>query len=208
MSSSDPHRIETVEALRTLVGEKLPGIELKVERELTAHARAFIERSPFLVLSTADGEGRQDASPKGDEPGFVVIEDDRTFVIPDRSGNRLVFGLQNILSNPQVGVLFIIPGTPETVRVNGRAELTADPELLGRMAARGKRALLGIRVTVDECFFHCAKAFLRSKLWNHASWPERQRISFGRMFAEKMGGDDKLAAAVDESVERDYRTNL
>jgi hypothetical protein len=208
MRQTDPHRIETVEALRALIGEKLPGMELKVYDHLNANARAFVERSPFLVLTTADADGRQDASPKGDGPGFVLIEDERRLVIPDRTGNRLIFGLQNILANPRVGVLFLIPGTPETLRVNGSAELTGDPALRERLTARGKPALLGIRVHVEECFFHCAKAFLRSRLWDPPSWPERQRISFGRMFAERTGADDKVAAAVDDAVERDYRTNL
>jgi hypothetical protein len=208
MGPTDPHRIESLAALRAIVGETLPGLELKVQDHLDRHARAFIERSPFLVLSSADAEGRQDASPKGDSPGFVHIQDERTFVIPDRPGNRLVFGLQNILANPRVGVIFLIPGTPETLRVNGTAELTADPELRERMAARGKQALLGIRVRVEECFFHCAKAFLRSRLWQPESWPERQRISFGRMLAERVGGDEKVVSAVDAAIEQDYRTNL
>jgi hypothetical protein len=208
MSTVDPHRIGTVEALRAVVGANIPGLELKVQDHLDEFARDFIARAPFLVLSTADAEGRQDASPKGDGPGFVLLEDERTLVIPDRPGNKLVFGLQNILANPHVGLLFLIPGTNETLRVAGRAELTRAPALLERLSARGKPAVLAIRVHVDECFFHCAKAFIRSELWKPERWPERLRISFGRMMVRKLGGDEKTADAVDAAVEQDYRTNL
>jgi PPOX class probable FMN-dependent enzyme len=203
------HAIGSVEALRAVVGEPTPGIELKVYGELPEEARAFVARSPFLVLSTADADGNLDASPKGDAPGFVMIEDDATLVIPDRPGNKLVYGHTNIIEQPHVGILFIVPGTTETLRVNGRATLTADPALLERLAARGRPAILAIRVEIDECFFHCSKAFLRSQLWKADTWPERPPISFGRMFARRLGVDDpELATTIDASVEADYRTNL
>ena len=118
--------IKTEQDLRAVIGEEIPGLSEKVEARLNDFAVDFIARSPFLVLSTADGEGRLDASPKGDAPGFVAVEDDRTLLIPDRLGNRLAYGHRNILVNPHVGVLFMIPGTSETLRVNGRATLTAD----------------------------------------------------------------------------------
>ena len=205
---SDRHAITTSEALREVVGQAPPGLDLKNENVLNEYAIGFIARSPFLVLSTADAEGTLDASPKGDGPGFVLVEDERTIVIPDRPGNKLAYGHLNILDNPKVGVLLMIPGTPETLRINGRAELTSDPELLARLAARGKPAVLAIRVAVEECFFHCAKAFIRSQLWKPESWPERQKISFGRMFAKKIGAADEVAKKVDEAVEADYRDNL
>jgi predicted pyridoxine 5'-phosphate oxidase superfamily flavin-nucleotide-binding protein len=119
-----------------------------------------------------------------------------------------VYGLQNILINPRVGVIFMLPGTPETVRVNGRATLTSDPELLARLAARGKPAVLAIRVRVEECFHHCAKAFLRSKLWKPETWQERMKISFGKMAAKRMKLGDEVAARFDAAVEDDYRNNL
>jgi PPOX class probable FMN-dependent enzyme len=205
---SDSHSILTPEALREIVGEPPPGLDLKNESSLNEYAREFIARSPFLVLSTADAAGTLDASPKGDGPGFVLVEDEHTIVIPDRPGNKLAYGHVNILDNPKVGILFMIPGTPETLRINGTAELTSDPELLARLAARGKPAVLAIRVGVDECFFHCAKAFIRARLWNTDSWPERQKVSFGRMFAEKVGAKQEVADKVDEAVEADYRDNL
>lgn len=208
MSSHDPHRIATVEDLRATIGELNPAVSLKIEPSLNDPARDFIARSPFLLLATSDASGRQEVSPKGDQPGFVAIEDERTLLIPDRKGNRLVMGLQNILANPHVGTIFLIPGTPETLRVNGTAELTRDPDVCRRLTARGEPALLAIRLRIEECFFHCAKAFLRADLWKPASWPERQRVSFGEMFVKKVGGDEKVAAAIDEAIELDARTNL
>ena len=168
----------------------------------------FIGRSPFLVLATADAEGNEDASPKGDGPGFVAVEDANTLLIPERKGNRLMFSLRNILANPQVGIIFLVPGTDETFRVNGTATLSDDPDLLVRLSARGAPALLAIRVTVRECFFHCAKAFIRSQLWKPESWPARQKISFGKILTAQIGGGEKLAEQVDKAVEQDYKNNL
>lgn len=209
MAKGDSHRLDTVEKLRAIVGEPGAGIELKVYDHLEEEAIAHIASSPFIVLATSDADGNLDASPKGDDPGFVVVEDERTLLIPDRPGNRLAYGLTNIVENPRVGVMFIIPGTTETLRVNGSAELRSDPELLTQLEARGKPAILIIRVTVDQCFFHCSKAFLRSKLWKHETWPEHPKVSFGRMFARRIdGADDNLADVIDQGVEADYRTNL
>jgi len=141
MATSDEHLIVTVEQLRDLISEPNPLVRMKVLPELDALAMDFIRRSPFLVLSTADAEGNQDASPKGDHPGFVLIENPSTIVIPERKGNKLLFGLQNIIANPHVGLVCMLPGTGETLRVNGSAELTTDPELLGKLTARGAPAL-------------------------------------------------------------------
>ncbi len=201
MASADPHTIRTSEELRELIGEPHELAPLKVFRELEDTARGFIERSPFLLLSTSDAEGNQDVSPKGDPPGFVEIEDDRTLLIPDRPGNKLLFGLANILSNSHVGILFMVPGTGETLRVNGRAEITRDPELMQRLAARGKPAKLAIRIMIDEWFFHCPKAFMRSKLWESSSWPERQRISFGKLLAKRLDKGVDFADGIDANLE-------
>jgi PPOX class probable FMN-dependent enzyme len=205
---SSEHDIRSVDELRAIVGEPSPVTPVKILPALDSYMQEFIRRSPFLVLATADADGRQDASPKGDQPGFVRIEDERTLVVPERNGNRLVMSLQNVLANPHVSLLFVIPGTPETLRVNGTARLTRDPELCAQLAARGKPALLAMRVAVDECFFHCAKAFLRSSLWKPETWPERQRLSFGKMLAPRIGADDSVAQLIDQAVEEDYRTNL
>ena len=208
MAADDPHRITTLGELRAIIGASSPATQVKVGEALDETARAFIGRSPFLLLATADGAGRADVSPKGDQPGFVAVEDGRTLLIPDRSGNKLVFGFQNILENPNVGVLFLVPGTGETLRVNGRASLTKDPAILERLAARGKPALLAIRVRIEETFFHCAKAFLRAALWKPETWPTDVKVSFGKIMAGKMGGGDEVAQVIDALVEEGYRTDL
>lgn len=206
--SKDPYRIHDLSGLREVIGDPLALVEQKVDPALGEIESDYVRRSPFVLLSTADGQGHQDVSPKGDGPGFVLIEDPTTLVIPDRPGNKLVYGLTNILENPEVGVIFLTPGTPETLRVNGRAELSTDPALLQKLAARGKPAVVAIRVHVREVFFHCAKAFLRSELWKPDTWPERVKISFGRQFARKLGTDNATAAQIDKAIEEDYRTNL
>ncbi len=205
---TDKHSITTAERLREVVGAEIPGLAEKNQDCLNEFAIDFLSRCPFLVLSTSDANGRADASPKGDAPGFVEVEDERTLIIPDRRGNKLAYGHLNIIENPHVGVLFMIPGTPETLRVNGRAELTSNPTLLEQLAARGKPAVLAIRVHIDECFFHCAKAFIRSDLWKPDAWPDRQKISFGRMYAKQRGADEATAQEIDAFVEADYRDNL
>jgi uncharacterized protein len=200
--------ITTLEALRAIIGEPNPVVQVKLWQTLEPPARAFIARSPFVALATSDASGTIDVSPKGDEPGFVAVEDERTLLVPDRKGNKLVMGLQNVLANPRIGLLFFVPGTNETLRVNGRAGLTADPAVCARLAARGQPAQLAIRVTVDECFFHCGKAFLRAGLWKPETWPADVRVSFGKMLAPKFGGDEALEKQIDAAIEDDYRTNL
>ena len=200
--------IKTIEQLREIVGEPHPELGEKNIDHIDDYAAAFIADSPFIVLSTADAEGRVDASPKGDSPGFVWVEEKKTIIIPDRPGNKLAYGHQNIIANPNVGVLFVIPQTNETLRVNGRAELTSDESVLEKLAARGKPAVLAIRVTVEECFFHCGKAFIRSELWHPDEWKGRHRVSFGEMYAQRKSLDNSVAEAIDDSIDQDYRLNL
>jgi PPOX class probable FMN-dependent enzyme len=205
---ADDHRLTTIEEVRAIIGDEVPAVRAKLFQGLDATARDFIAHAPLVLLATTDAEGRPDVSPKGDGPGFVAIEDDGTLVVPDRKGNKLIFGLQNILANPHVALIFLVPGTEETLRVHGSAELTVDPAVLERLAARGQPALLAIRVRVERCFFHCAKAFKRSRLWQPESWPARLRISFGKMLAPKLGGSDDLAQSIDRMIEEDYEKNL
>ncbi|HEV8144307.1 MAG TPA: pyridoxamine 5'-phosphate oxidase family protein, partial [Methylomirabilota bacterium] len=158
--------------LRALVGEPSELARKKQLDHLDAHCRAFIAHAPFLLLGTADATGRCDVSPKGDAPGFVQVLDDHHLVIPDRPGNKRIDGMRNILENPHVGVIFLVPNKEETLRVNGRAAITRDPELLARMEVGGKRPLLAIGVEVEEVFMHCAKAFKRGSLWQPEKWPD------------------------------------
>ena len=205
---NDPHLLATLEQVRAIIGPEIPLIRQKLWPALEKNSIRFIERSPLLLLSTVSADGHPDVSPKGDGPGFVAIVDERTLLIPERKGNKLILGLQNILATGRVALVFLVPGTEETVRVHGRAELTSEPALLERLTERGQPALLAIRVHVEQVFFHCAKAFKRSKLWQPDTWPENLRISFGRMFAEKLGAGDDAAQQLDKALEEDYRTNL
>lgn len=204
----DAHELRTVADVRAVIGEPHQSVMVKVSDALDEMAIDFIARAPFLVLATASADGASDASPKGDQPGFVLVEDRRTLLIPERKGNRMILSLQNILANPQVAVLFMVPGTDETLRVQGRASLTTDRVALERLVARGQPALLAIRLAVDTCFFHCAKAFRRSQLWQPATWPERMQVSFGRQLAPRLGGGAELAKKIDDAIEADYRENL
>jgi PPOX class probable FMN-dependent enzyme len=208
VSAADPHRLETLDQLRAIIGAESPGTRTKLNDALDETARGFVAKSPFALLATCDAEGRPDVTPRGDGPGFVAVADDRTLLIPEQKGNRLIFSLQNILANPRVALIFLVPGTEETFRVHGTAELTADPSVLAELEQRGKPALLAIRVRVERCFFHCAKAFKRASLWKPETWPEPLRISFGTLFVKKFGADAELAAKIDASIEENYRTEL
>ena len=162
--------------LRAHMGAVNPLAERKVLDRLDAHCRDFIALSPFLVLATADGEGRADASPRGDAPGFVEVVDERTLFIPDRRGNNRVDSFGNVLASPGVGLIFMVPGIAETLRVNGRATLTRDPDLLAPATVQERTPTLGLLVAVEEAFFHCGKALIRSKLWDPATRGRAQRV--------------------------------
>ncbi len=204
-------RIESIDQLRGLLGEPHSLIQQKISSELTPEACEYIEKSPLLFLATTGGDNVT-VSPKGDQAGFVRILDDRTLLIPERPGNKLLHGLSNILRTGSIGLLFVIPGTEETLRVNGSAALFEDDDICRDMAANGKPALLLIKVEVQECFFHCAKAFKRSKSWQPDSWQEPHKVNFGKQIADKSGrgriGRAAIEKAVDAAVKVDYKINL
>jgi uncharacterized protein len=206
--TQDMHELRTVDHVRGIIGDSHKSVMVKVSETLDAMSIDFIGRAPFLVLATSSRDGSADVSPKGDQPGFVLVEDSRTLLIPDRKGNRMILSLQNILENPKVAVLFMVPGTDETLRVQGEATLTSDSETLARLSARGQPALLAIRLAVESCFFHCAKAFRRSQLWHPETWAPAHRVSFGKQMAPRLGGGAELAQRIDEAIEADYRDNL
>jgi len=165
----DPHRIADVATLERLYGAPSgPAVEKELDY-IHPHYRTLIEASPFVVLATSGPDGL-DTSPRGDEPGFVAVEDDRTLMIPDRRGNNRVDSLRNIISNPHVALLFLIPGVGETLRVNGRATISTAPALLERFGVDGKLPRSVIVVRVDTVFFQCSRAVWRAKLWD----PEQQ----------------------------------
>lgn len=205
-------RIESVEQLRNLIGQPHSLTQQKISPELTPEAREFIGKSALLFMASAGSLDELTVSPKGDLPGFVRVLDDHTLLIPERPGNKLLHGLCNILSTSSIGLLFVIPGTEETLRVNGSASLYEDEEICQDMAANGKSALLLIKVDVKECFFHCAKAFKRSHAWQPASWQAPMKINFGKQIARNAASDKlsraAIALAVDAAVQVDYKMNL
>jgi PPOX class probable FMN-dependent enzyme len=206
--SADSHLLPDIAALRQIIGPETPAVRTKLFPELDPMMVEFIARSPFLLLSTADAEGRPDVTPRGDDPGFVAAPDPRTLWIPERKGNRMVLALQNVLANPRVALIFLVPGTEETLRVHGIATLRSDPEVCARLTARGQPALLAIHVQVEQCFFHCAKAFKRARLWQPATWPAPLRVSFGKLFAKRLGAGEEVARNIDRAIAEDYENNL
>jgi len=174
--------VSNADELRRLVGSPVKRVAEKVRPDLHPIDREWLAASPFCLLATAAADGTCDVSPKGDPPGFTHVLDDRTIAIPDRPGNRRVDGFANLLENPHVGLIFVIPGRPDTLRINGSARLVREAPFFDELVVAGHRPSLAIVVDVEEVFYHCSKAFLRSALWNPASWaptavPSRARIA-------------------------------
>lgn len=178
------HRVTSLEQLEALYGTPSPGAVAKEIHHINQGYRRLIEAAPFIALATSGPEGL-DCSPKGDAPGFVAILDERTLALPDRPGNNRIDGLRNVLRDPRVAILFLIPGAAETLRVNGRAEISIEPELLQRFAVNGKLPPSVLIVRVESIYFHCAKAIMRSKLWDEASKVDPRSLpSAGTLRAE------------------------
>jgi uncharacterized protein len=156
---------------RELMGEPPPPCVAKTITSLDRHCRAFIGRSPFVLIASANAQGRMDISPKGDAPGFVRILDDKTLAVPDRPGNRRADTFTNILENPKVGLIFLVPGKTETLRVSGTAKIVRDSDLRESMSVNGKAPDFALVVGTEEAFFHCSKCIMRSNLWKPADWP-------------------------------------
>jgi len=198
--------VEDIAEIREIYGEPAERTVKKQLPRLEKHSRAFIKLSPFLVIASTDPSGRCDASPKGDAPGFVAVLDDQTLLIPDRLGNNRVDTISNLLAAPGIGLIFFVPGINETLRVNGRAQITTDPALLKPCAVNGKVPRSGILITADEVYFHCGKALIRADLWNpekhvpRGEWP-----SLGRIIAEQIGTDPEEG---ERMTAESYRTRL
>jgi len=175
--------ITTAEQLRAVVGEPVRRAVVKQRDRLDDTDRAFIARSPFQMIATAGADGRVDVSPKGDPAGSVLVLDDHTLAIADRPGNRRVDGFLNILENPHVGLIFLVPRRSDTLRVNGTARIVRNPSYAEVMGHRGHVPDLVLEVTVEEVFTHCAKAFLRSDLWKPERWPDDDLPSIAQMAA-------------------------
>jgi uncharacterized protein len=168
--------VQTLEELRSLYGLPSQRAVQKQRETLDRNAREFIALSPFVLIASTDTEGRCDVSPKGDAPGFVRALDEKHLVIPDRPGNNRLDSLVNLLEHPRIGLLFLIPGRGDTLRVNGKARIVRDEDLLAHLAVDGRKPKTAIGVEVDEVYLHCPKAFMRSSLWSPESWPSPDAI--------------------------------
>jgi PPOX class probable FMN-dependent enzyme len=200
------HEITSEAELRELLGEPLPHVAAKERPALDAIHRQWLAASPFCLVATSAADGSCDVSPKGDPPGSTLVLDARTIALPERAGNRRADGYRNILGNPHVGLLFLIPGRGDTLRINGRATLTTEPALLDRMVVKGHRPLLAVVVAIEQVFFHCAKAFLRSQLWEPETWqpdavPPRAVIAKGER-------PDQSLADLERYYGEQYRAGL
>jgi len=200
--------VTTEEQFRAVMGLPSSAVVRKELTALDAHARAFIARSPFVIVGTTGADGHVDMSPKGDPPGFVQVLDDTTIAIPDRLGNRRADTFKNLLVNDQIGLIFFIPGKQETLRVGGRAIIVRDQSLRERMAVRDKVPDFAIVVGVTRMFFHCAKCVIRSDLWRHEAWPGLDGLS---SIAEAMVSAAKLNMSVADAqaiADKDIETRL
>ena len=208
MQLNEQHIVKSLGQLREVISEPPELLGMKVLQSLDDDAREFVAEAPLIFLCTQDGTGAMDVSPKGDAPGFVEVADETTLIVPDRPGNKLAYGFRNLLECPELSLIFVRPGIRETLRINGTGQITRDPQILERFAVNGKPAVLCTVVTVRECFFHCGKALIRSKLWQPDSWAAERKISFGKQFARLTGGDKTAAEQIDSVVADDYANNL
>ena len=179
------------------VKHKLPYIDEAATR--------FLKQCPFVIVSTADAQGRCDASPKGDPPGFIEIGDKHTLYLPDRAGNKMFQSISNILENPHVGLLFLIPGEEWTMRINGHARITDEPQLLEKLSARNRPAQLAIEVKVEECYFHCPKSFKRAELWNTDKFHKYNGDSWGVILAQRTKMEKEKAQELDGMIEKSVK---
>jgi len=191
---------------------RMPGdvVVQKVLSRLDGHARTFIEAAPFVLVGTASPDGTADVSPKGGPAGFVVVLDDQRLAIPDLAGNNLLDSITNIVNGSGIGLLFVVPGVDETLRVNGRACVTTDPSVLDACAVKDRRPKTAIGVTVTQQYMHCAKAFRRSGLWNTETWPNRATLpSLGCILRDQMPSLGEVAVeTLDEMLEADYARTI
>jgi PPOX class probable FMN-dependent enzyme len=203
------YEISTESALRELLGD--PVHELVVVKStpvLTTSLQRFIERSPFACLATYGADGSCDLSPRGDPPGFIKVVNEKTLFLPERPGNKRLDSVIKIIHQPQLALLFLIPGTLETVRVNGTGIVTTDPEQLARCSINGKLPELGVLITVEESFGHCSKAFRRSRLWSKDYVTKDGVPSLAEMMAEHLDLDQSLSNELDEGIENDVKTRM
>jgi uncharacterized protein len=200
--------IKTPGELAALYDAPSDGVRAKAVATFDEHCCAFIARSPFVLVATADADGRCDVSPRGGAPGFVSVLDDTRLAIPDASGNNRLDTVQNVVESGRVGLLFLIPGLAETLRVNGRACISRDPVLLAQHVTSGKTPKVVIGVDLDEAFLHCAKAFIRSTLWESSTWPDRDGLARpAQIWKDHMGMPEPLEE-IEDWLAKDYANRL
>ena len=200
--------IQSEEEFREIMGSPGPRVLAKSTYHIDPHSKAFIEKSPFLLLSSIGEDGQATVSPKGDPNGFVQVLDDHTLIIPERPGNKRAETFQNILHNPNVGLIFMVPGKGETLRISGQARIVSDESLRKRFVINGKVPLFVIGIDVGEIYFHCAKAITRSKLWKTESWPDVSGLaSLGQIMVDN-GKLTDSKESMEEIVANDARDRL
>ncbi|MEV4678678.1 MULTISPECIES: pyridoxamine 5'-phosphate oxidase family protein [Actinomadura] len=208
MQPSEIRAVRSEAELREIVREPSQVIWDKDIGRIDEHARTLIAHSPLVLLATSDAEGTCDVSPKGDPAGSVLVLDDHRLAIADRPGNHRVDGFRNVLRNPHVGLLFLVPGMNETLRVNGRATIVSDAPFFDDLAIKGRRPRLALLVEVEELYMHCAKAFLRSSLWQPETWPDRAKLpTLGRIIKDQVDLEGVSAEQIDEDLAVDAETN-
>jgi len=210
MSEPFVNVIGSEDELRELYRLPASTTQQKVQPRLDKHARAFIEASPFVLIGTTSPDGTGDVSPKGGPPGFVVTLDDDHIAVPDLAGNNLLDSIGNIVRGSGIGMLFLVPGVDETLRVNGYACVTTDAAVLDACAVKDRRPKAAIGVTVTQQYMHCAKAFRRSDLWDAPSWPQRDALpSLGCILVDQIELPDGVTAeVVDANLERGYAESM
>lgn len=200
--------ITSPEELRELLGAPMRRAIDKERVTLHAWDREWLARTPLCLISTSDADGNCDVSPKGDPPGFVHVIDDTTIAIPDRPGNRRADGFMNVLSNPHVGLIFLIPGRGETLRINGRATLVREAPFFDEMIVKGNRPALALIVDIEQIFFHCAKALMRSKVWKPETWAPEALPSHARIVKDVQYTEENLEQLEEYYAERNYSKKL
>jgi len=201
--------ITSVDELVALLGEPVPRVRDKARPALVDLDREWLSASPFCVVATAADDGSCDASPKGDPAGQLVhVIDDRTIAIAERPGNRRTDGYRNVITNPHVGLLFLIPGRGDTLRINGRARLVTDAPFFDQMLVKGSRPVLALVVEIDEVFHHCQKAFLRSRLWDPESWDPEARVPRRAVVSHELERPDATLEELDEYYGPSYAAGL
>jgi uncharacterized protein len=199
--------VSTVSELRAIVGEPHQLVKEKVSPRLAPIHRDWLAHSPLCFVATTDADGNIDVSPKGDPPGFVHVIDDATIAIPERPGNKRVDGYLNVLQRPRAGTLFVVPGRGDTLRINGAATVVADADYFDAMTVAGKRPILALQIAIEEVFFHCAKAFLRSDAWKPDTWRPDALPSVAQM-VKAMDAGLSLAELEARFSEESMRTDL